>query len=440
MSSDTDGWHYASPDTVAGALQRGLGRGAHRAMSAPAAPDPVTDCLRRDYRWDWQVDERDVYLARLVRDLRMPIAPIVARLHDAPPADSDDDNEFAVALGVLEVLGRAGVDGAVDGVRRYIRDGDRRIDALETVSRTWPVPWWDDLYPAITGRIGALTEYEALWLSPPWTVWADRDERIAAAVRSAKRRPGPQRPFAEEPTGALLSLLRRADRADDWRPALRELRRRRPEPGLLDLVEDLAGDRAAGPLNGVVDSLGALAVPAARRWIRTAEHPLAWAGLRLLAAHGDVTDAPALVAGLDWLDARPGDRCGYGHLACGLARIGGPAAAAALPPPAPPVVQPALVRTRRLPAGGGHARPGERAAQTRRGVDGLRGRRTAAGRATGTAQRPGRRAAAIPARRPHRGGRGPRGRRGPPRCGRGPVTGRSLIATTAPGRRSTAGP
>ena len=77
--------------------------------------------------------------------------------------------------------------------------------------------------------------------------------------------------------------------------------------------------------------MGVLALPAARRWAEAADHPLTWTGLRLLAAHGDASDAPALVAGLDRLDARPGDRCGYDDLVSGLARIGGPTAAAALP-------------------------------------------------------------------------------------------------------------
>ncbi|GAB7045205.1 hypothetical protein [Catenuloplanes indicus] len=54
-------------------------------------------------------------------------------------------------------------------------------------------------------------------------------------------------------------------------------------------------------------------------------------GLRLLATHGDVTDIPVLVAGLDRLDARPDDRCGYDELVSGLARIGGPPAATTLP-------------------------------------------------------------------------------------------------------------
>src|SRR4051812_27042796 len=87
-------WHYESPRTLAGALQRGLGRGAHDAADDPAAPGLVMDCIRRDHRWDWQVDEREVYLARLVRDLRLPAAPIAAQLFSAPPDDLDDDNAF----------------------------------------------------------------------------------------------------------------------------------------------------------------------------------------------------------------------------------------------------------------------------------------------------------------------------------------------------------
>lgn len=103
-------------------------------MSDPSAPTLVADCLRRDYRWDWQVDERDVYLARLVRDLRLPVEPIAARLFHAPAEKADDDNEFATTLGVLEVLGRAGLDGVVDEVRRYITHGERWLEALTTVA------------------------------------------------------------------------------------------------------------------------------------------------------------------------------------------------------------------------------------------------------------------------------------------------------------------
>jgi len=335
MTCDTDhcdhDWHYASPRTVAGALQRGLGRGARRAMVDPAAPDLVTDCLRRDYRWSWQVDQRDVYLARLVRDLRLPLAPITALLYAAPPEESDHDNAFTATLDVLEVLGRAGVDGAVDEARRCIREGDRWLDTLQTVARAWPIAWWDDLYPAVADRLNAADEPRPLWLSPPWTHWAQRDPRIAAAASAARSRPGPPRPFADTPTADLLAALREPDRADQWRPVLRELRRRPPEPGLLELVDTSPLTATGGPLGGAILRLGVLAVPAARRWAATEEHPLRWTALELLAAHGDTADAPALVAGLDWLDSRPDELCGYDDLAGGLARIGGPTATSVLP-------------------------------------------------------------------------------------------------------------
>src|SRR5690349_6235786 len=132
---------YDPPDTIAGQLQRGLGRGAR----AVRDPELVSACLRHSYAWDWQVDARHIYLARLVRDLAMPVAPIVARLHAAEPELGD--TEFTVTLGVLDRLGRAGVEGVLDGVRDYIEHGPGWQDALEYVAEDWPVAWWDDLLP-----------------------------------------------------------------------------------------------------------------------------------------------------------------------------------------------------------------------------------------------------------------------------------------------------
>ncbi|MDI6097219.1 hypothetical protein QLQ12_01170 [Actinoplanes sp. NEAU-A12] len=307
-------------------------------MSDPAAPELVADCLRRDYRWDWQVDEREVYLARLVRDLRLPVEPIAAGLFHAPAAKADDDHEFATTLGVLEVLGRAGIDGVVDEVRRYITHGKRWLEALTTVAVSWPTEYWDDLHPVLIGRLDAAASEDVLWRSPPWPRWAERDPRIAAAVHAAGARVRPlARPYAAESDDALLDLLAEPARAADWRPALRELRRRPPDLRLLDLVDGmLAADGAAAtqiaPLLGLtLAELGAGAVPAARSWAATPGHPLRWTAFRLLAAHGADSDAPAVVAGLDWLDERPDDLCGYDELVVGLARIGGSASTAASP-------------------------------------------------------------------------------------------------------------
>ncbi|MCU7731157.1 hypothetical protein ODJ79_46235 [Actinoplanes sp. KI2] len=333
-----DSWRYRSPQTLAGALQHGLGRGAYEAMFDPAGPELVADCLRRDYRWDRGVDEREIYLARLVRDLRMPIEQVSAVLFGAPARDADRDHAFATVLGVLEVLGRAGVDGAAEEVRRYIAEGDRWLEALDTVAGLWPPERWDGLYPVVLGRLDEAVREDAVWRGLPWSRWADHDPRIAAAIRAVEARARPVvRRFSDESDAVLLAILAEPARAGDWDPALRELNRRPPDPHLIDLVDSmLAGSREAVlqssvPLGMALDRLGPHAVPVARRWTADPDDPLRWTAFRLLAAHGDATDAPLLVAGLDWLDSRADDRCGYDELVTGLARIGGPAAATALP-------------------------------------------------------------------------------------------------------------
>jgi hypothetical protein len=136
---------YEPARTIAGQLQRGLGRGAREVSDA----ETVYACVRRDYRWWWCIDERAVYLARLIRDLGLSAEPLTDRLH---AADLDEENnEFTNTLEVLEVLGRAGVDGVVDEVRRYVTEGPRGWEVLRAVSREWPVEYWEDLLPAVDG-------------------------------------------------------------------------------------------------------------------------------------------------------------------------------------------------------------------------------------------------------------------------------------------------
>ncbi|MEU8613872.1 hypothetical protein AB0C29_38395 [Actinoplanes sp. NPDC048791] len=136
---------YESARTIAGQLQRGLGRGAREASDA----ETVYACVRRDFRWWWSIDERAVYLARLIRDLGLSAEPLTDRLHAADP--DEENNEFTNTLEVLEVLGRAGVDGVVDEVRRYVIEGSRGWEVLQVVSREWPVEHWEDLRPPVDG-------------------------------------------------------------------------------------------------------------------------------------------------------------------------------------------------------------------------------------------------------------------------------------------------
>ncbi|OLT25084.1 hypothetical protein BJF79_13040 [Actinomadura sp. CNU-125] len=130
---------YASSGTLLGALQRGLGRGVTRAMHDPDAARPaVLSCLRRDHRWWWTVDERAVYLARLVRDLEIPVAQVLAVLDATPP--EDDENAAGLTLEVLEVLGRAGNREATEAVRRHTPEGPHPIEAAPGERPPAPVP------------------------------------------------------------------------------------------------------------------------------------------------------------------------------------------------------------------------------------------------------------------------------------------------------------
>jgi hypothetical protein len=284
MSLDDD-WHYLPTRTRAGALQRGLGRGAVRAGRDPAAPELVYACIRRDHRW-LPLDDRGVYLARLVRDLDLPVGPIVARLFTA----TDETGEFTHVLRVVEALGRAGSDGIIESVRRYVRIGPYWREALAAVAHAWPANWWDDLLPAAADRLACAGRPLHLPPQRPWTGWAERDERVRAGLAAA--------PDEVRGLGALLD-----------------------EAGAI--FDDDGADCLAGP--------STQALPAARRVAAEPGSGPYWQSLCVLAQHGDESDGPALLAGLEWLDRRPDDMCGYDRLVDGLARVGGDAARQALP-------------------------------------------------------------------------------------------------------------
>ncbi|MEH0933925.1 hypothetical protein [Micromonospora psammae] len=322
-------WYYDSPTTFTGSLQRGLGRGAYRALRDPAAPQAVSACVKRDYRWDWLVDERALYLARLVRDLALPVPPLLNLLQEHTV--DDDDNAFDNTLEVLEALGRAGDRHAIDGLRRYVRDGPRWVDVLHTIAGDWPRELWDDLLPVARTRLAQGDHADrVLWRSRPWRDWAAVDEQLAAGVAEFQPRSAPRRPLEQQSTEDLLTALRTSS-TDRQKAALRELNLRGPQPGLLPIVDELPAAELHGPLGRAIRMLGPQALPLARAWATPPIHAMVWTASLVLAKHGDDSDLPALLAAWDWLDGRTEDRCGYDALAAGIARIGGPAAQAAVP-------------------------------------------------------------------------------------------------------------
>ncbi|GAA2309834.1 hypothetical protein GCM10010402_82170 [Actinomadura luteofluorescens] len=264
---------YAHPSSLLGALQRGMGRGAIQAMDDPAAAvEAVLSCLRRDHRWAWDVDERAVYLARLVCDLEIPIDCLLAVLDQTPP--EDDENGAALTLEVLETLGRAGHRQAIDGVRRHIIQGPHWLQALHVVGPSWDAELWEDLYPHLRDRIATVDRRLILCRSLPWTRWAAQDERVAAAIVDARN--ASARPLSE--------------------PAA--------DPELAQ----------------------------ARRWAATPDHPQYWLSVWVLARTGDEHDVPALLEAAGRVRTRDGGLgwC-YRDLVAGLTRIGGDRAAQIVP-------------------------------------------------------------------------------------------------------------
>ncbi|WP_410594269.1 hypothetical protein [Amycolatopsis sp. lyj-23] len=325
-----DEWHYAPAKTLRGALQRGQGTAGAWVAAHRVAPELVLDCVRRDYRWDRQVDERTTYLVRLVLDVELPVAGIVEQLWRTGRSTGYQGNRFGQSVDLLAALARVPVSAAKDALRRYVSEGDRWIEVLEAVAATWPGDWWDDLAPVVAGRAAKAAPEEVFAGQEPWSTWAGRDRRIDGLLERARppavswRCPG--LPHRGTPVAGLLGLLADPDADPEVLSAvLHEFARHRdPEPRLLDVADRLAArpDAARIGLVHALAKLGPQTLGHARQWARSPAHPLWWRAVGTLTEHGDATDVPALLAALDRLDDDSDDWCGYDDLARGFARLG----------------------------------------------------------------------------------------------------------------------
>src|SRR4051812_33797511 len=119
-TSDPDELVLADPATTLGQLQRGRGAGWLAAARSGDGRELLRSCLRRDPRWDGQVEDRADYYARLALELGLT-------------ADDIDPDELALdedarVLGI-HVLGRLAVRGDTSALERLRleleRPGDR---------------------------------------------------------------------------------------------------------------------------------------------------------------------------------------------------------------------------------------------------------------------------------------------------------------------------
>jgi hypothetical protein len=293
-------------DTLHGQLQRGLGRAARRAADRPGAGEFVYDCVRRDPRWDRQVESRSLFYARLIVDLELPIGPVADHLADpGGPADTDLWRD-SLAIDVLTDLLRLSRREAAVPLRRYAEEGTHWYDALHALSSVGDPALTDGLDEIAVARCN---DDDLRWLviepdNPVIRDWARRQPRIAAAVaeHEATGRPGLRCAARPDTSGRSdAELLEQARRPGDSAvAAILELGRRR-SPVLLDLAEELLPGqpgRSGGAVCHAIRDLGALAVPRARIW--TARRSSCFdVGISVLARHGTEQDVPALLSDLD---------------------------------------------------------------------------------------------------------------------------------------------
>ncbi|MFD9814588.1 HEAT repeat domain-containing protein [Streptomyces sp. NPDC059080] len=345
----------APSGTLLGLLQRGRGDGTLHALAAPRAEAlaVLDDCVLRDARRDWQVENRSLYYARLYMQLDGGLDAIERHLFHPDDGVDTAEERTGLALSVLGHLAAYGRDAARLLLRGYAASGSNWRWALDELALRDDDAGLAALAPAVLARFPATAEGDAELAAAvrdafeprPWRLWAEDPryaERLAAAGEqgSFDRWQRQLRPRGPRPGWSVADVLRWAEEGapgageqrylaaarclgavagPEDRPALLSAARvgpdaaraavlhhlaERGDPDALDLIEATAGDPAAGE----VPTAAALAAFArmrstdavlgrARGWARRGDE-LGAAAAAVLARRGDARDAGVVLAAL----------------------------------------------------------------------------------------------------------------------------------------------
>ncbi|MEO3783523.1 hypothetical protein ABGB12_09345 [Actinocorallia sp. B10E7] len=317
--------------TLHGQLQRGLGRAARRAAEIPGSGEFVYDCIRRDPRWDRQIESRSLYYARLVVDLELPVHPIAEHLFDPEDETASDDWRVSLAIDTLTDLVRLSRREAATPLRHYAEEGANWFEALDALVSLGDPALVHGLGPVAAARCD---EDDLHWLvddpgNPVIQQWASEHSVIAEAVRTRRSSPPPHPREQQRPTGSdgeLAALVHQRSEASV--EAILELGRRR-SPALLDLAEEFLPERPSrwrGVICRALREYGAEALPRARAWAGGVPG-CAEIGIDILARHGTARDVPILLGDLEEaLSAK-----GWGAAASPVEGLGRLRAGAAVP-------------------------------------------------------------------------------------------------------------
>ncbi|KNB52318.1 hypothetical protein [Streptomyces caatingaensis] len=183
----------APSGTLLGLLQRGRGDGTLHALAAPRdeALAALDQCVRRDPRHDWQVENRSLYYARLYLDLAGGLDGIEEHLFDPDDLLDPDEGRTGLALAVLGHLASYGREDALLLLRRYAATGGNWRWALDELALRDDDTALAALGERIVGRFPRTPEGEAQLAAAvrdafeprPWRIWADDQHAPATAAR-----------------------------------------------------------------------------------------------------------------------------------------------------------------------------------------------------------------------------------------------------------------
>ncbi|GAA2151573.1 hypothetical protein GCM10009760_47100 [Kitasatospora kazusensis] len=374
--------------SLLGLLQRGRGDGQLHALAADRdeAVAALEECVTRDARADWQIENRSLYYARLYMELEAPLTGLEEHLHAPEDVFDEDDHRTGLALAVLGHLAAYGRRDALDLLRGYVAVGTNWAWALDELALRDDDQALLRLAPAVLGRFpedpageAALRAVIAAAYEPrPWRLWAAHHPRVAAASEQspfdlwqrqlnragitpgwsttdvlawadtpAESGPGAAARRAAAAARCLAAVVRPQDRsvvldaARHGEPGARTAALRylvdQQDPEAAALIEAAAADIDDRVVAAALEVLGRMRGPEAlehaRRWADPStggtDSALGEAAVQLLADSGEPVDGPLVVAALRrWISVRGVVGAGLGTLIDGVGRL---AAAGAVP-------------------------------------------------------------------------------------------------------------
>jgi hypothetical protein len=181
--------------SLLGLLQRGRGDGTLHALAAERldALAALEECVTRDPRRDWQVENRSLYYARLYMELEAPLQGLEDHLFHVEDLLDEEESRTGLTLAVLGRLAGYGRRDALLLLRRYAATGSNWAWALDELAVREDDAVLETLAQPVLARFPAGPEGDAALRAAvrdayeprPWHLWAQSHPRVAAATEQA---------------------------------------------------------------------------------------------------------------------------------------------------------------------------------------------------------------------------------------------------------------